>query len=62
MATVSLSDETLWAFFQSHPGVRRGVASIAGAVGNPHGGLGEADAAEERSIDRRDAAVGPGGA
>ena len=51
MATVRLSDEALWAFFQSHPGFRDSVASIAGAVGNLDGDLGEADAAEERLIE-----------
>ncbi len=51
MATVSLSDEALLAFFQSHPGFRDRVASNVGAVGNLDGGLGEADAAEERLIE-----------
>ena len=51
MATAKLSDEALLAFFHSHPGLRDRVASIAGAVGNLDGGLGEADAAEERLIE-----------
>ena len=51
MTTVSLSDEALWAFFQSHPDFRDRVASIVGAVGNLNGDLGEADAAEERLIE-----------
>jgi hypothetical protein len=51
MATVKLSDEALWAFFQSNPGFRDRVASIVGAVGNLDGDLGEADAAEERLIE-----------
>ena len=51
MATVKLSDEALSAFFQSHPGIRDRMASIAGAVGNLDGDLGEADAAEERLVE-----------
>ena len=51
MAMVKLSDEALLAFFQSHPGLRDRVASIAGAVGNLDGDLAEADAAEERLIE-----------
>ena len=51
MTTVSLSDEALWAFFQSHPDFRDRVASIVGAVGNLNGDLGEADAAGERLIE-----------
>ena len=51
MATVSLSDEALLAFFQSHPDFRDRVASIVGAVGNLDGSLGEADAAEERLVE-----------
>jgi hypothetical protein len=50
MATVKLSDEALWGFFQSHPTFRERVASIVGAVGNLEGDLGEADAAEERLV------------
>jgi hypothetical protein len=51
MAAVSLSDEALLAFFQSHPGFRDRVVSIVGAVGNLDGALGEADAAEERLVE-----------
>jgi hypothetical protein len=51
MATTSLSDEALLAFFQSHPGLRDRVASIMGAEGNLDGDLGEADAAEERLVE-----------
>ena len=51
MATVKLSDEALWAFFQSHPDFRDRVASIVGAVGNRDGDLLEADAAEERLVE-----------
>jgi hypothetical protein len=51
MATVKLSDEALLAFLQSHPGIRDRMASIAGAVGNLDGDLGEADAAEERLVE-----------
>ena len=51
MTTVKLSDEALFAFFQSHPDFRDRVASIVGAVGNLNGDLGEADAAEERLIE-----------
>jgi hypothetical protein len=51
MATVKLSDEALLAFFQSHPGFRDRVASIASAVGNLDGNLEEADAAEERLVE-----------
>ncbi len=50
MATVTLSDAALSAFFQSHPGFRDRVASIASAVGNQDGALAEADAAEERLV------------
>jgi hypothetical protein len=51
MATVTLSDEVLLAFFQSHPDFRDRVASIVGAVGNLDGDLLEADAAEERLVE-----------
>jgi membrane-bound ClpP family serine protease len=51
MATGQLSDEALLAFFQSHPGLRDRVASIASAVGNLNSDLSEADAAEERLIE-----------
>ena len=51
MGTVTLSDEALLAFLQSHPGIRDRVASIAGAVGNLDGDLAEADAAEERLVE-----------
>jgi hypothetical protein len=51
MATVTLSDEALLAFFEAHPGLRDRVASIAGAVGNLDGDLAEADAAEERLVE-----------
>ena len=51
MAKVKLSDEALLAFFQSHPGLRDRVASIAGAMENVDGDLGEADAAEERLVE-----------
>jgi len=51
MVTVSLSDEAFLALFQFHPGLRDRVASIMGAVGNLHGDLGEADAAEERLVE-----------
>jgi hypothetical protein len=51
MATAKLSDEALSAFFQSHPGFRDRVASIASAVGNLDGDLAEADAAEERLVE-----------
>ena len=51
MTTVNLSDEALLAFFQSHPGFRDRVASIASAVGNQDGALAEADAAEERLVE-----------
>lgn len=51
MTTVKLSDEALLAFFQSHPGFRARVASIASAVGNLDGDLAEADAAEDRLVE-----------
>lgn len=51
MATVKVSDETLLAFFQSHPRFRDRLGSIVGAVGNLDGDLGEADAAEERLVE-----------
>ncbi len=51
MTTVKLSDEALFAFFQSHPGFLDRVASIASAVGNLDGDLAEADAAEERLVE-----------
>jgi hypothetical protein len=51
MATTRLSDETLLAFFQSHPHFRDRLASIVSAVGNQDGDLDEADAAEERLIE-----------
>jgi hypothetical protein len=51
MATVKLSDDALSAFLQSHPSFRDRLASIVGAVGNLDGGLGEADAAEERLVE-----------
>ena len=51
MATATLSDEALLAFFQFHPALRERVASIAGAVGNAEGNLEEADAAEERLVE-----------
>jgi hypothetical protein len=51
MATVTLSDAALLAFFQFHPGFRDRLASIVGAVGNSDGDLGEADAAEERLVE-----------
>ena len=51
MAMVTLSDEALLAFLQSHPGFRDRVASIASAVGNLDGDLAEADTAEERLIE-----------
>jgi hypothetical protein len=51
MASVKLSDEALLAFFQSHPGFRYRLASVVGAAGNVDGDLGEADAAEERSVE-----------
>ena len=51
MATTRLSDEALFAFFQSRPNLRDRLASIVGAVENANGDLGEADAAEERLVD-----------
>ena len=48
---VTLSDEALLAFFQSHPSFRDRLASIVGTVGNLDGDLGEADAAEERLVE-----------
>ena len=51
MTTVKLSDEALFAFFQSQPDFRDRVASIAVAVGNLDGDVGEADAAEKRLIE-----------
>ena len=51
MATASLSDEALLAFFHSHPNLRDRVISILGAVENSNGDLGEADAAEERLVE-----------
>jgi hypothetical protein len=47
METLKLSDESLLAFFDSHPSFRDRLASIVGALGNSDGDLGEADAAEE---------------
>ena len=51
MATTSLSDEALLAFFHAHPNIRDRVTSIVGAVANANGDLGEADAAEERLVE-----------
>src|SRR5487761_2099363 len=51
MAKVKLSDEALLAFLQSHPRFRDRLASIASAVGNLDGDLGEADTAEERLVE-----------
>ena len=51
MATETLSDAALLAFFHSHPTFRDRMASIVGAVGNVNGNLGEADAAEERLVE-----------
>ena len=51
MRTVKMSDEALSAFFQSYPGFRDRLASIASAVGNLDGDLAEADAAEERLVE-----------
>lgn len=51
MATASLSDEALLAFFHAHPNLRDRVTSIVGAVENANGDLGEADAAEERLVE-----------
>ena len=52
MTAMKLSDEALLAFFQSHPSFRDRLASIVGAVGNLDGDLGEADAAEERPVEK----------
>ncbi len=51
MAAASLSDEALLAFLRAHPTLRDRVVSIAGAVENANGDLGEADAAEERLVE-----------
>ncbi len=51
MATRKLSDETLLAFFETHPGLRDRMASIVEAVANSEGNLEEADAAEERLVE-----------
>jgi hypothetical protein len=51
MTNVKLSDETLLAFLQAHPGFRDRLASIVGAVGNLDGDLADADAAEERLVE-----------
>ena len=40
MATASLSDEALVAFFHAHPNLRDRVTSIVGAVENANGDLG----------------------
>jgi polyhydroxyalkanoate synthesis regulator protein len=51
MAATKLSDETLLAFFQSHPQLRDRMASIVGAVENSEGSLVEADVVEERLVE-----------
>jgi membrane-bound ClpP family serine protease len=47
----ALSDEALIAFLRDHPDLRDRVASIALAMENAAGDLGEADAAEERLVE-----------
>lgn len=51
MTGSDLSDEALVAFLREHPEIRDGVASMARAVENAGGDLGEADAAEERLVE-----------
>jgi membrane-bound ClpP family serine protease len=46
-----LSDEALVAFLREHADLRNRVASIARAMENVDGDLGDADAAEERLIE-----------
>ena len=51
MAGSELGDDALVAFLQEHPDIRACVASMARAVENADGDLGEADAAEERLVE-----------
>jgi membrane-bound ClpP family serine protease len=46
-----MTDEALVAFLREHPDLRNRVASMALAVENADGDLGEADAAEERLVE-----------
>jgi len=51
MAGADMTDEALVAFLRGHPDFRDRVASIARAMENADGDLGEADAAEERLVE-----------
>jgi hypothetical protein len=51
MAVSDMGDDALIAFLRAHPDIRSRVASMARAVANADGDLGEADAAEERLVD-----------
>ena len=51
MKVSDLSDEALVSFLREHPDLRNRVASIAVAMENVDGDLGDADAAEERLIE-----------
>lgn len=48
MRGLDMGDDALVAFLHDHPDIRACVASMARAVENADGDLGEADAAEER--------------
>nr|WP_294545134.1 hypothetical protein [uncultured Rhodopila sp.] len=51
MAGSEIGDDALVAFLREHPDIRARVASMARAVENADGDLGEADAAEERLVE-----------
>ena len=51
MPTTDMGDEALVAFLREHPDIRARVTSMARAVANADGDLGEADAAEERLVE-----------
>lgn len=51
MAGSDMTDEALIVFLREHPDFRSGVASLARAMENADGDLGEADAAEERLVE-----------
>ncbi len=51
MTDSDMGDEALVAFLREHPDIRACVASMAPAVENADGDLGEADAAEERLVE-----------
>lgn len=50
MTGLDLGDDALVAFLREHPAIRACVSSMARAVENADGDLGEADAAEERLV------------